>query len=481
MLHSRCHTGAYSPSLIEIYRSPLVYMIIHGYGIRVRSMFDFILSGYSEEPLLSHSARFILFYIVTIPGWSCLWCLDFPRHHLRGVHIRSVTRPIGVILGSSRQIGASFETCRVPFSHFQRIEICSGMPHWESPSSLFSFGVQSHHRFSDRHSESHPKFWRSEPSSLLSFGVQSHHRAITIFSFGVQSHHRFLVWRSEPSSLFSFGVQSHHYFQFWRSEPSLFSAHRAITVILLRLPELLPSSSLFNFGVQSHHRFSVLAFKAIITSQSAFRAIDISSLGVWSHHHHSSIAIIAFQFWRSEPSLFLFLAFRAIIAFQFWRSKPPSSIFSFGVQSHHRFSVLAFRAIIEPSSLFSLAFRAIIAFQFWRSEPSLFSVLAFRAITIFGLESALSSKVTTPGVHIHWLGVSCLHGFILSLGFSSLRYPVLIAYSSRSPHRVVPFGRILARTPGWFDRYSSLTLISWVTFRDILEGVWVLDAALEVP
>ncbi|RVW45428.1 hypothetical protein CK203_079722 [Vitis vinifera] len=85
-------------------RSPLVYMIIHGYGIRARSMFDFILSGHSEEPLLSHSARFIPFCVVVIPRWSCLWCLDFPRHHFRGVHIRSVTRPIGVILGSSGQI-----------------------------------------------------------------------------------------------------------------------------------------------------------------------------------------------------------------------------------------------------------------------------------------------------------------------------------------------------------------------------------------
>ncbi|RVW67833.1 hypothetical protein CK203_061001 [Vitis vinifera] len=80
--------------------SPLVYMIIHGYEIHARSMFDLILSGYSEEPLLSHSARFIPFDIVV---WSCLWCLDFPRHHFRG--IRSVTRPIGVILGSSGQIG----------------------------------------------------------------------------------------------------------------------------------------------------------------------------------------------------------------------------------------------------------------------------------------------------------------------------------------------------------------------------------------
>ncbi|KAL6335485.1 hypothetical protein AAG906_029728 [Vitis piasezkii] len=48
------------------------------------------------------SNRFIPFDIVV---WSCLWCLDFPRHHFRGVHIRSITRPIGVILGSSGQIG----------------------------------------------------------------------------------------------------------------------------------------------------------------------------------------------------------------------------------------------------------------------------------------------------------------------------------------------------------------------------------------
>ena len=61
------HWGIF-PILIEIYRSPLVYMIIHGYGIHARSMFDFILSGHSEEPLLSHSARFILFDIVVILG-----------------------------------------------------------------------------------------------------------------------------------------------------------------------------------------------------------------------------------------------------------------------------------------------------------------------------------------------------------------------------------------------------------------------------
>ncbi|RVW40613.1 hypothetical protein CK203_079195 [Vitis vinifera] len=151
-------TLGHIPHFDRDYRSPLVYMIIHGYEIHARSMFDFILSGYSEEPLLSHSARFIPFDIVVIPGWSPL-------------------------------SGASFETRRVLFSHFQQIEICSGMPYLEPSLSLFSsafkaiigFQIDIQSRFSVRHSES--------SSSLLGFGVQSHHRfsvsafrAITIFS-----------------------------------------------------------------------------------------------------------------------------------------------------------------------------------------------------------------------------------------------------------------------------------------------------------
>ncbi|RVW45517.1 hypothetical protein CK203_091464 [Vitis vinifera] len=97
------------PILIEVYRSPLVYMIIHSYEIHARSMFDFILSGYSEEPLLSHSARFIPFDIVVILGRSCLWCLDFPRHHSRGPWRRSlshisvtvsITRPRYIVFAS---------------------------------------------------------------------------------------------------------------------------------------------------------------------------------------------------------------------------------------------------------------------------------------------------------------------------------------------------------------------------------------------
>uniref|UniRef100_F6HY07 Uncharacterized protein n=1 Tax=Vitis vinifera TaxID=29760 RepID=F6HY07_VITVI len=180
------HWGIF-PILIEVYRSPLVYMIIHGYEIHARSMFDFILSGYSEEPLLSHSARFIPFDIVVIPGQSCLWCLDSPRHHSRGsFYFLSLVLRVGLVILSRNS------------------------------------------------------------------------------------------WRSCPLAL-----------------------------------RVLPS------------------------------------------------------------------------------------------------------------------------------------------------------------------------GFGICPRLSSLRYPVLIAYSSRSPHRIVPFGRILAHTPGWFDRYSSLTLISWVTFGDILERVWILGATLE--
>ncbi|RVX07061.1 Gag-Pol polyprotein [Vitis vinifera] len=419
--------GSRVPILIwrDIYRSPLVYMIIHDYGICARSMFDFILSGYSEEPLLSHSARFIPFYIVVIPGWSCLCCLDFPRHHFRGVHIRSVTRPIGVILGSSGQIG-------VPFSHFQQIEICSGMPHWESSSSLLSFGVQSHHHFLVSAFRAITVFTvrRSEPSLVfrLTFRVASSistFRVVIASQFDVQGHHHrflvsafraiivFTVRRSEPSSVFrstfrvtssistfrvviasQFDVQGHHH-------RFLVSAFRAITVFTVRRSE--PSSvfrSTFRvassiltfrvviasqFDVQSHHHhFLVSAFRAItVFSVRRSEPSSLFSFGVQSHHH--------FQFGVQSHRRFSVLAFGAIV-----------TIFQFGVQSHRRFSVLAFRAI----TIFSLAFRAIVAFRFWRSEPSSlfsfgvqshhyfqfgvqshhrFSVLAFRAITILSI------------------------------------------------------------------------------------------------
>ena len=84
--------------LIEIYRSRLVYMIIHGYEIHARSVFDFILFGYSEEPLLSHSARFIPFDIV---GWGYVECLD--PHVIISVRYTSGLLCIPVVLFSGHQ------------------------------------------------------------------------------------------------------------------------------------------------------------------------------------------------------------------------------------------------------------------------------------------------------------------------------------------------------------------------------------------
>ncbi|RVW42812.1 hypothetical protein CK203_079950 [Vitis vinifera] len=314
------HWGTF-PILIEIYRSPLVYMIIHGYEIHARSMLISFCPDTPRSLFLSHSSIFIPFDIVVIPGWivSGAW---ISRVIISEGYISDPLRvPLVLFSGSSGQIRAI----------------------------IFSV-------------------WQSEPSLLFNLAF----RAVITSQFGVQSHHRFLVlaFRAITS-------------QFWRSEPSSL--------------------------------FSVLAFRAIIAS----------------------------QFWRSEPSsLFFILAFRAIIAFQFWRSE-PSSLFSFGVQSHH---------------YFQFGIQSIITISVWRSEASSLLKLLFSWLKC--LESALSSRVTTLGVHIRWLCASCLHGFTFSLGFSSHRYPALVAYSSHSPHRVVPFGRILARTPGWFDRYASLTLIS---------------------
>ncbi|RVW92751.1 hypothetical protein CK203_042626 [Vitis vinifera] len=433
----------------------------------------------------------------------------FPVSSFQRVHIRSVMRPIGVILGSSRQIGgASFETRRVPFSHFQRIEICSDMPHWGIPPSLQILSLLD--LLLDLHGASHwgipPSlslsgllfclghsptvsslraspfvqiYHHQSPSSLFSFGVQSHHR---VFSFGVQSHYWFSDQHSESSSSFlSFGVQSHHRvfssafkaiigFQidiqvassFRRSEPSSVfrstfrvassvSTFRAIITSSLAFRAIIA----FQFGVQSHHRFSALVFRAIIIFSVASRAITVvlfwlpepslsSCLGFQSHFCHlvlASKAITVILFRLPEPLL------------SSWLPEPSLSS-RLGFQSHHYHLVLASRVITV--ALFRLPKPLLSSRLGFQSHPRRLSFyFLFKC-----LESALSSRVTTPGVHIRWLCASCLHGFTFSLGFSSLRYPVLIAYSSCSPHRVVPFGRILARTPGWFDRYLSLTLIS---------------------
>ena len=101
-------------------------------------------------------------------------------------------------------------------------------------SSLFSFSVQNHHRFSISALRATIAFqfrYSKPSSSLFNFGVQSHHHLFSILTF------RFII-----ASQFR-RLEPHHRFQFWCSKPS---------------------SSFFSFGVQSHHRLSVSAFRVII-------------------------------------------------------------------------------------------------------------------------------------------------------------------------------------------------------------------------
>ncbi|RVW63388.1 hypothetical protein CK203_055891 [Vitis vinifera] len=242
-----------------------------------------------------------------------------------------------------------------------------------SSSPCFQFDVQSHHRFSDRHSESHPRF-----------DVQSHHhhfsvsafRAIIGFQIDIQSRYHFSASafraiigfsdrhsesrprfrRSESLSLLSFGVQSHRH-------------HRVFSSTFRAIIE--SSSSLLSFGVQSYHRFSDRH------SESHPR------FDVQSHHHHFSVS-----------------AFRAIIGFQI------------DVQSRYHSSASVFRAIViivfsdrrseshprfrrlESLSLLSLPFRVIIiTSQFRRSESSSVFRSTFRVVITSQLRHSEPSSV----------------------------------------------------------------------------------------
>ncbi|RVW35306.1 Transposon Tf2-12 polyprotein [Vitis vinifera] len=230
------------------------------------------------------------------------------------------------------------------------------------------------------------------------FGVQSHvfilaFRAIISSQCGVQSHYFFLVSVFRAISIFHSAFRAIITSQSWHSEPSAFSIRRS------------EPSPLLSFGVQSHHHFSVLAFRAIITSQF-WRSgpSSLLSFGVQSHHHFSikHTEPSAFSIQRSEPSPLLNFGvqshhhfsvsvFRATISSQSRRSK-SSPLLSFGVQSHYFFLVSAFRATIssqsqrsESSPLLSfgiqshnhfsaLAFRATISSQSRRSKSSPLSV-----------------------------------------------------------------------------------------------------------
>ncbi|RVW64711.1 hypothetical protein CK203_058023 [Vitis vinifera] len=370
--HVRCHTGAYSVS---------------GGSLWI----------FAEEPLLTRSARFILFDIVVIPGWvmSSAWisrviisvgtyqicyashrCYSrvirtdrihlMPLGHIssfshggdRSPHLLVVRRSrlveILLAISSSLRFAAACYTGAY-FPHivslqsgvqsrrsFTVYDIQSHHVTFFKPSPLLSFGVQSRHRFSDRRSESRSRFRRSESLSLLSFGVQSHHHYFSQFR------------RSESSSVFrstfrvAFSVSAFRVVitsQFRCSEPSsLFSQfRRSESSSVFRSTFRVPSSvSAFRvvitsqFDVQSHHRhFSVSAFRAIIGFQ-----IDIQSrilgFGVQSHHHFSVSA------------------FRAVIGFQI---NVQSRVLGFGVQSRYHFSASVFRAIITTSLSFGVQSR----------------------------------------------------------------------------------------------------------------------------
>ena len=103
--HIWCHTGAYSPISIGSCRSPLIYMTVLSYKIRVRLMiwFYFVLIVWGASPE-SFSQIHTLWY--SRDSWMELSQVHgFPHHHFRGVHIKPFMHPHGVILELSWQIG----------------------------------------------------------------------------------------------------------------------------------------------------------------------------------------------------------------------------------------------------------------------------------------------------------------------------------------------------------------------------------------
>ena len=155
-----------------------------------------------------------------------------------------------------------------------------------------------------------------------------------------------------------------------------------------------------------------------------FTTIDFHLWALISYHHHrfSSMGISVI----SPPWIFILGLSRL--------SPPWIGIYGLFLLCHHR----------RSSPMGFLAQRLEFSFLVWLPEPLFFSVQH--------LESVLSFRVIAPDVHIHW---HCILPSWLCIRprLSSLRYPVLIVYSSR--------------TPGWFDRYSFLT--------------WSFESFLEIP
>ena len=183
-------------------------------------------------------------------------------------------------------------------------------------------------------------------ATFLNLGVQSHHFLTSVFiatlpNLGVQSH------------FLRLGIQSHFL--------STFQAFRATIS--------------FQFGIQSHHIFQFQAFKTI---SSSFRRLEpfFLVLGIQSHFSSSFRRLESFHQLRcSEPPssvrcsepLFSAYAFKATSLTRL--SEPPYIVQAFKATSSYQ----AFRATVSP--------------HFKRSKPPFFFNLAFRAIGQLDVQS----------------------------------------------------------------------------------------------
>ena len=76
MSHFLCHIGVYSPFRPGFIDPPLICMITLILRYTSGWWFDLIMSWYSEEPLLSLSARSTFSGIIVVLGWSYLRRVD---------------------------------------------------------------------------------------------------------------------------------------------------------------------------------------------------------------------------------------------------------------------------------------------------------------------------------------------------------------------------------------------------------------------
>ena len=122
--------------------------------------------------------------------------------------------------------------------------------------------------------------------------------------------------------------------------------------------------------------------------------------------------------WRSKPSFIHGLRHsepssvldrRSESPSQFWRSKSSPSLFSFGVQSHHRFFRSTFRVASSVST-----FRVVITSQFdVQSHHHHFSISAFRAIIGFliDIQSPLLGFRRSESLSLLSFGVQSHHHY----------------------------------------------------------------------